>query len=793
MQPRHSFGLIRWLPLLFILMVRLQNPQFLIASTTDEQAFKIKEQAIEQFQKGYFSESVEKWKHLSQYYHDTNQDRERLEVNLYLAYTYQAIGQYNKSFEIFKKSLPLAKKMNDQRLTISILISLSDIEISFIKNDQNEKNEIDRIQNDLDEAFSLAKTIDDSTLMANTLSSLGRLQAFRGDNPSAMQKYVESAIHAKKASEFNLAAQSLSNAAMVAIENEEYTKAKLWLDEAVSNTNFTLITRSQSYLLFNIGLSYINLIDRLPNSQDIFLRANQVLERAKAIASTIESPEALSYAFGYLGKLHEEKKEYEQALHWTRRAVVEAQRVYAPEALYQWQWQAGRLLARLEDINDAIRSYRSATQSLGLIRQELSFGHGRYRSSLNEVIQPLYRELVDLLLQRADLLEEEPDGARVHMIEGLLEEARQAAEVIKEAELEDYFQDDCVAQEIASVRNLDDISKKAAIIYPILLETRVVLLVKLPYHPLEQFTVAVTKEKLEQEIKTFRLDLEDDTHWNHRDGAHRLYQWLVAPFAPYLTPNIETLVFVPDGLLGTIPFSALYDGHKYLIQTYATAVAPILKVIAPKPLVSQQAKALIAGLSIPIAEFPQLSRVATEVKNVSQLFPGEQLLNQQFVIDQLAKKMQDTRITILHIASHANFGRDLQDTFILTSDFERDNIDKRLTMNKLEELVQSFRFRENPLELLTLSACVTAAGDDRAALGLAGVAIKAGARSALATLWSIKDVAATKLISAFYRELRNPGTSKAVALQKAQNQLLAKRRFKHPAMWSPFLLINSWL
>jgi CHAT domain-containing protein len=69
-------------------------------------------------------------------------------------------------------------------------------------------------------------------------------------------------------------------------------------------------------------------------------------------------------------------------------------------------------------------------------------------------------------------------------------------------------------------------------------------------------------------------------------------------------------------------------------------------------------------------------------------------------------------------------------------------------------MVGVFRFRDDPLELLTLSACETAAGDDRAALGLAGIAIKAGARSALATLWNINDEASVDLVVDFTAGLR---------------------------------------
>jgi CHAT domain-containing protein len=114
-------------------------------------------------------------------------------------------------------------------------------------------------------------------------------------------------------------------------------------------------------------------------------------------------------------------------------------------------------------------------------------------------------------------------------------------------------------------------------------------------------------------------------------------------------------------------------------------------------------------------------------------------------------------------------------------------------MDGLGELVRQRRFREDPLELLVLSACDTAAGDERAALGLAGVAIGAGARSALGSLWAIADVAATDLVLEFYRQLEDPSVSKAMALQRAQRTLLEDPRFSHPFYWSAFLVISNWL
>ena len=119
--------------------------------------------------------------------------------------------------------------------------------------------------------------------------------------------------------------------------------------------------------------------------------------------------------------------------------------------------------------------------------------------------------------------------------------------------------------------------------------------------------------------------------------------------------------------------------------------------------------------------------------------------------------------------------------------------DQKLTMDQLGELIGLFQFRKAPLDLLTLSACETAAGDDQAALGLAGVAVKAGARSALATLWFINDQSSSNLVNQFYLQLKESSLSKAQALRAAQMTLLDHPIHRHPGYWAPFLLINNWL
>jgi CHAT domain-containing protein len=139
------------------------------------------------------------------------------------------------------------------------------------------------------------------------------------------------------------------------------------------------------------------------------------------------------------------------------------------------------------------------------------------------------------------------------------------------------------------------------------------------------------------------------------------------------------------------------------------------------------------------------------------------------------------------LATHGQFSSDASETFVLAWD-------KPINLNELSELLRS-REQLNPaaIELLVLSACQTATGDQRAALGLAGVAVRAGARSTLASLWNLNDESAALLTSLFYQELVKGTLNKAEALRQAQLALLRDRDYRHPVHWAPYVLVGNWL
>jgi CHAT domain-containing protein len=725
------------------------------------------------WQRGAFEEAVRSWQDTAQLYAQAGEPRAQSVALTQLARAYQALGHYRKASQNLSAALELARQAEDRVQIATVLGGLGGT--YFVS------GSLDAAQQVLQEGLRLVREINHTALMAALSNDLGNVFTAQNRYAEALDAYGESVRVAEQQHDRALAVRALTNAAMASMQQSQDQAARTRLDMAWAQMQDVPSSHDKASSFITIGLAYARL-SASPSEDDVqmILRAAEALNAAAHLARTLNDQRTLSYALGHLGGLYEEEERYHEALQLTRQALFAAQQVQAPESLYRWQWQTGRLLKALGDLDAAIASYRRAVDTLQSFRQEMVAGSGSSRTSFREMIGPVYFGLVDLLLQRAAAL---PDRAQY---EPLLVEARDAVELFKAVELRDYFKDDCVDAARQRVVSLEGMAQSAITIYPILLPERTELLLSLP-GGLQRVTVPVSAERLTQEVRELRRLLEKSATREYLPHAQQLYDWLIRPLEPALaSTTIDTLVFVPDGPLRTIPMAALHDGQQFLIRKYAIATTPGLKLTDPRPLPRGNTRMLALGLTEAVQGFSALPYVASELETLQRLYSAEVLLNQRFLLPSVEEELQEKPFSIVHIASHGQFDSDVTKTFVLT-------FDDKLTMDRLEQMVGRLRFREDALELLTLSACQTAAGDDRAALGLAGVAIKAGARSALATLWFIDDQASAELVTEFYRQLQNPALSRAKALQQAQLKLLSNSRYEHPTYWAPFLLLNNWL
>jgi CHAT domain-containing protein len=387
--------------------------------------------------------------------------------------------------------------------------------------------------------------------------------------------------------------------------------------------------------------------------------------------------------------------------------------------------------------------------------------------------------LVDLLLQPHNGVEPSQDNIR---------QARNTIEALQLAELNNFFRSACLEpkQEIDAVVDLED--PTAAAIYATILSDRIEVILKLPQQPLRHYATFLPQEKVEQTLESLRRNIaEPDALRQAQNQSQQVYNWLIKPGAEAIAQShIKTLVFVLDGLLRNIPMSALYDGHQYLIEQYAVALSPSLQLFDPKPLQSVQLNALALGLEEARHGFSRLTHVGNELAQIQSEMQSQVLLNQQFTKQAFQTEIDAQPFSIVHLATHGQFSSNADETFVLAWD-------KTINVSELNNLLRSRERQQQPLELLVLSACETAAGDRRAVLGLAGVAIRAGARSTIASLWSVNDESTALLMNRFYQTLSDRDRGRAEALRQAQLALLKTPEYQLPIFWAPYVLIGNWL
>ena len=667
-------------------------------------------------------------------------------------------------------------QLADSRLRVEVLAALGNAQAAMGLFADAEKNFV--------RALELAVQSKDARLQAVVSNDHGNLEVAAGRSAAGLERYRQAATLAARHELSALAAVAQSNAARVSSQLDDAGTAFGALGSAraaLANLNSPQTRRLEAGLTLANALTALRIARLNPELlAALEAGANQDLARAVEIANSEGDQRLLSEALGFSASFDELSGRLDLALDKTREALLVAEAGRSPRAVYRWQWQLARIRRARNETDLAIRSHRDAAQTyVERIRPTPTGSYGRENSFFISDVKPLFTDLVDLLLERAWQRKNPEDRSADRVL------ALSYLEELKAEELRDYFQDDCVDSQL---RPSPAAIAGTLVVYPVILKDRLELVLSAG-DTVESVRVPVTALELNAQVDAMRGLLQKTATRQYLRPAQQLYDWLVRPFEPQLAElKPETLVFVQDGALRMIPMGALYDSvaAQFLIEKVPLAVSPGLTLTNPTPISSNQVAVLAAGLTESSQDFRALPAVAQELEAVTAQFPTVALLDGAFVYERVEEELSERPFGIVHIASHGQFGGRGDESFLLTHN-------GRISMDQLGKLVRMTEFRDQPIDLLTLSACETAAGDERAGLGLAGLAVRSGARSALASLWSVNDAATAALIARFYEELKRGETSRAQALQRAQMQLLSDPSYRHPIYWSAFLLISSWL
>lgn len=707
----------------------------------------------------------------------------------------QALGSHRQSQTILEKEIGQLLQDNDID-PISTAIGLWNV-----GNAQRQIGELKLSQMNLQESLGIVQQLGQENLQGSILLDLGNTERALSNSALAIGKQDKADIHKDKALQAyqqivelksSAQLQAQLNLLSLLIEDQQWSAAAAQLPDLSSTITQLPPSRTAIYAQLNFAKSLAHIMLAADNSQPrakaelsspTWQEIDAILVNAVQQAKELKDPIAESFGLGQRGELYESLKQWPQAQALTEQALWIANENQLLDSLYRWEWQQGRLLKEQGQQVEAIKAYNAAVQTLEGVRKNLLFVDADVQFSFRDNVEPVYRELVELLLRNED-----PENPN----KDVLVQAIQQIDRLQLSELENFLRCDLTQ---TSPINQFQADSKTAILYPIILEDRLTVILQLPTGK-TLIHSKVDRSEVKATLKTLwqSLSFAGDRTPEVIETAQTVYQWMIAPLEEELAkqPDIETLVFVLDGPLRNIPMGVLHDGQQYLLEKYAIAVAPELELFTPRAL-SDDIQVFTGGFGEPQQidgkEFIEIEKLEAELDEISQLAgPQPPLINQNFNREALQAQLSTGDFSAIHIKTHGVFSSDPEETFIVAH--------QELIQGKdLGDLIQTASLEgQTPIELLVLSACSTATGDSRAVLGLAGIAVRAGARSTVSTLWEAQDDPNTKMMIQFYQTLlqKSPGTSRAEALRQAQLKLMKSGHFA-PHIWATYVLVGNWL
>lgn len=714
-----------------------------------------------QLDQGQGEAAIVTWQQASDFYTQIDQSEAALQAQVNQAQAMQRLGFHRQAIATL---LPVVTALEAQPNSLTMAVAQRILGDSLLQ-----MGSFEAAQTALESSAAIATALAAPSAASAAALSLGNLKLAL-DNPEAALVHFEAAD--TPAAPALVRAQAQLNRLAIFGQAGQIARVQGLWSGILTTLNTLPVNQSTLFAKINLAQTLIDLpITNNPAPRQI----------ADLLAETIQQAQLLgdrrseSFATGTLGHLYETLGQTSEATELSQSALALSQAVNAPDVVYRWQWQLGRLYKTAKQSEKAIAAYSDAVETLKRLRTDLVAVNPAVQVSFQSNVEPIHRELVSLLL----------DPERTTTSKDL-EKARSTIESLQLAELDNFFREACLdAVEV----DIDQLDKRSAVVYPVILADRLEIIVSLPEQSLRHYPSFVDARDLNEVTEQLQQLLVLRVGKQYLSYAQQLYDWMIRPITADLsTTDVDTLVFVLDGELRNIPVAALHDGNQFLLEQYNIAYTPGLQLVDPRPIQSQELRVVTAGLSEARQGFSALPNVVDEVNQIQATVPASVLLNDSFTLNALEDSLNFEGAPIVHLASHGKFSSSSDETFVLTWD-------DRLSIPTMNNLLQASELNQDgPIELLVLSACQTATGDKQAALGLAGMSVRSGARSTIATLWQVNDEVTALLMTQLYSNLTNQQMTKAQALRQAQLTVLQEPRFRqHPFYWAPYVLVGNWL
>ena len=733
-------------------------------------------------------------------------------LHIYLAILYQQAGFYAKSKQIYDDILPSIKAMNDPNMYALFLSFLSDWYLS--KGNTKQASALIRKA----EKFHP----DNLYIRSIHLHHSGNIYLFKKYYHRAIHSYQKSLETIDQSSLKKENANTMKSSLMINLmyskcmdfyENEtgnefylKQTAEKIWSHLKELPSTYENISNMLTFGLFCARIQK-HLYDN-SNQRDCKMLYSCLDDLAQKSLKTVRHLSMnnghlllTSWASGNLGEIASTHQNNKEAFERTREAIYYTPD-NSPEILFRWHWQLAKLYQNIQSTQKAVDSYYNAILAIqpdflkkgypffsGIIK---SFNNGyRFKKNLFlNWVKPLFLELTEILI------EQETYAKNDDTKKDLMSHAINILENLKISEYINYYNDDCISHMSSKSFQLSGIDRHTAILYPVLTHNYMALLVvrnDTTFLVKRNFENTLAKQRFIQKLKSFVLQTSSFSPTsNVKQLSYDLYDEIIHPIDNLLTQmDIDTLVIVPQGIFRTLPFSALKDRQteQYVIQKYALSFSPVLSLTRMSSRKKHDTTVLLNGLSESRHGFKSLPHVETELESIHSIADARVLFNNNFTTSNFSDLFTRNRFDIVHCASHGVFGKTPEKTYLLA-------YDEAITINSLKKMLFNNSIQNNDLDLLVLSACHTAIGDEQSVMGLAGISLKTGVCSAVGSLWAVDDESTSILMQHFYDKLINHQYPKSKALQSAQLSLIetmGNKKFNQPQYWAPFVLIGNWM
>ena len=660
--------------------------------------------AVAYRQKGQLPQAIEHWETLIQLYQAKQPSPQLLAALIDQAQAYIALGQTRRAIPQLQDALKQAEALQ--------LLKEQAVATEALGNAYFISGNFDQAIAAYEQSLRVA-TQTNSELMVAALNNLSNAHSGRYQQYLLKAQDADDQGNTEAEADWLKSAQQEQEAALAA--------AKRAVRESEGANSLSAVRARLHLMRLEPGSSdaeTLALLHQIPPSRSkIFLMielarlnetaAIELLQDAVNLGERLGDRRSESYALGELARIYEEHHQYAGALKLAQQAQKQAQAAIAPESLYRWQWLSGQIYRATEDLEGAKNAYRSAVSTLQDIRSNIVAAPETLQSNFRREVEPVYREFLELLL------------------DGDAKQVKEAVDVFQRLqfkELQVFFGSDCLEIE----RNRANLSEmlaqsQTALIYSIILSGKTYIVLQLPNGSFQSYTVDIPSQTLSTELQRWRSQLENvRLPGEYQALSQHFYDVFIRPVEKELaTANPQTLVFINDGLLRNVPMAALHDGQQFLIEKYPVALSLGFNLSASHP---SRWHSLIFGITEAVEGWPPLPNVSAEAEEVKQVLGGAKYLNGEFTLARFQEKVKED-YSVVHLATHGQFVGTADSSFLLA-------YNERIFLAEFEQLLSH---SDRPIELLTLSACQTAAGNERAVLGMAGVAARAGVKKTLGT------------------------------------------------------------